>query len=74
MTLILDVNREIVGEFPGSFPFDPPDTFDVIFTDWHEYYPFRVEFCVHANGMHGPEHPAPLYWNARIGKFQDSPP
>jgi hypothetical protein len=72
--LILDAQGRILGKLPGNFPFDPPDMFEVTFTDWHRGFPFRIEFYYHASDMHGPEHPDPLYWNARIRMFQTSRP
>jgi hypothetical protein len=73
-SIILDANERIIGELPSSFPFDPPDMFTVTFTDWQKGFPFRIEFYILANSLHGPERPAPLYWNPRIGKFQNTPP
>src|ERR1035438_9674940 len=34
-SIIFNANEKIIGELPSSFPFDPPDTFTVTFTDWH---------------------------------------
>ena len=73
-TLVLNTDYVTIGELPGTFPYDPPDLFEVTFTDWHGDFPYRIEFYVPASDMHGPEHPNPLYWNPRIRKFQDSPP
>lgn len=71
---VLDANEKIIGKFLGTFPFDSPGTLEVTFTDWHGGFPFRIEFDAPATDIDGPKHFAPLYWNPRIGKFQDKRP
>lgn len=73
-SIIFDINMKTLGEFLGTFPFDPPGMLEVTFTDWHGGFPFRIDFDAPATGMHRAEHFDPLYWNAQIRKFQDSPP
>lgn len=73
-SMVLDENMNIIGEFTGNFPYNPPDMLEVTFADWHKNFPYRIDFVAPATDMHGPEHYAPLYWNPGEGKFQDKRP
>jgi hypothetical protein len=63
-----------IGNIPWSFPYDPPDEVDFIFSKWQNGFPFRADFHYHDNGISGPGYEKPLYWNPGTGKFQDAPP
>ena len=70
--VIFDKKFIRVGKINGIIPYDPPFHLEVMFTDWRDGYPWRIEFAYTERHRDGTprEPPPPLLWNATNGVYQ----
>jgi hypothetical protein len=62
--LVLPDGRR-VGTLPLLYPFDPPVTVNVTFTNWASNIPRTVELAVDDPGVSGPRRLPSLEWNEK---------
>ena len=72
--LIMDKDYHIIGHLPGQFPYDPPVHMEVTFTDWHDGFPFKIEFYYPDYRTTGGKHGVPSRWNVKLNVYENHKP
>ena len=70
-TLVLPDGKS-AGVLPFAYPFDPPVTLDLTFTDWSTDLPHTVEMFLEDPGVGGNRKLPPLKWNGKLAKYTES--
>jgi hypothetical protein len=58
-----------VGALPFAFPFDPPVSLEVTFTEWKSTFPRRIELAVDDPAVDGHRALPTLNWNEQLRKY-----
>jgi hypothetical protein len=59
------------GTLPFAFPFDPPVSLDVTFTDWVAGLPRTVELFLEDPGVGGNRKLPPMKWDDKLRKYTE---
>jgi len=71
---IFDPQGLVLGELPEAFPTGVPGEFRVVFTDWHDGFPYRIEMREIGAAAMGTYDLPPMLWNVARHRYEGKCP
>jgi len=69
--IIVSTSGTRVGMLPYAFPFDPPVTLDVNFSDWSSKFPLTIQLYLENPAVGGNSKLPSLRWNKKLGRYEE---